>query len=341
MDVAGFLRWWRDQLADWIPERLRNALTGQGNTLLIAPDDHGWRAWRIRGDKRIPLDEAAAADDKSRPARIDLAVPPGRYLARTVDLPIAAADDLNQAVGYQIDTLTPFKRDQVWLFCGEQQRLPDGKRLRAWLVAVPRRLGSAFTGLDLAVDPASLRGPRALPDDNAPVTLAFRPAGGNGRISMGWLLVGLNLLALVLAISLHLDNREAEFAALKQQARQLQPAATAAADLDRQVQTLQHQLDALQARHDAHLPRVAVLDDVTQRLDDQTWGHRLELRQQQLRLQGSSTNASALIGQLDASPLIDDVRFEASLTRDPAGGERFNLTGRLVTAPPAATEPSP
>lgn len=343
MDVAGFLRWWRDQLTDWIPERIRARLTASGRALLIEPHQQGWKIRAQQAGNAVELGSTVtdtaealrrALADQPTPSRIELTVPPGQYLSRTLDLPLAAADDLAEAIGYQIDTLTPFKREQVWLFCGEQQRLPDGKRLRAWLVAVPRRMDMVFDQLGLSVDARPLRGPRTLPDPQTPVTLAFRPANRTGALPLGWLLVGINLIVLMIAASLHLDNRESQLTALKQQARELQPAALAAGDLNRQVQTLQRQLDTLQARHDDHLPRVALLDEVTARLDDQTWVHRLELRQQQLRLQGSSTNASALIGQLDASPLINDVRFEASLTRDPAGGERFNLAGTL--AKPAA-----
>jgi hypothetical protein len=69
------------------------------------------------------------------------------------------------------------------------------------------------------------------------------------------------------------------------------------------------------------------------------------LRQQQLRLQGNSQNASALIAALDASPMFSDVRFEAALTRDPvAGAERFNLTAEVMplAAPVDPTlEPQP
>lgn len=351
MSLRAFGRWWGEQLADWLPTRLRDWFTGQATELRLSADGNHWRITLRHAGRDTELGQYPGLDAAQLRAalaahpgvqRVALQLTPGRYLARSVDLPLAAAGDLQQAIGYQIDTLTPFHRDQLWLFCGEQQRLPDGKRLRAWLVAVPRRVAEVLTALDLAVTPQPLRGPRQAPAEGAAVTLGFRPAAASTGLPLGWALVGLNLLALLLAAGLHLDNREAELALLKEQTRALQSQALAASDLVREVDDLQQRLDELQRQRDSNPPRVAILEELSRRLDDQTWVTRLELRQQQLRLQGSSTNASALIGELDASPLIDEVRFEASLTRDPAGGERFNLTGKVVTpAAPQVAEVTP
>jgi len=351
MDIQGLLRWWGEQLADWLPARLRGWLAGQDTVLRLEQQADGWRAELRHAGRQTALGATPELDGAGLQAalqahpvvqRIELQLPAGQYLARSVDLPLAAADDLQQAVGYQIETLTPFKREQLWLFCGEQQRLPDGKRLRAWLVAVPRQTARLLQELNLSSALQPLRGPRQAPADGAPVTLSFRPNGHAGGLPLGWLLVGLNLLALILAAGLHLDNRAAELAQLKDQARALQGEALAASDLGREVATLQQRLDALQAQRATYPTRVAILEELSRRLDDQTWVQRLELREQQLRLQGVSSNASALIGELDGSALLGDVRFEASLTRDPTGGERFNLAGK-VTPPgqPTDTEVKP
>lgn len=338
-ELRGFMRWWGEQLADWLPARLREALAGRATELRLVVRDGGWQLLLHHRGRDTELGTDAELDAAAlrtalaaHPAvqRITLRLPPGHYLSRTVDLPLAAAGDLAQAIGYQIDTLTPFGRDQLWLFCGEQQRLPDGKRLRAWLVAVPRRGAQALAdlGLDVDGDPA---GPRRAPADGDTITLKFRPAAVGARLPLGWTLAGLNLVVLMLAAGLHLDNREAELALLKERTQALQPQALAASDLAREADTLQQRLDKLQQARETQPPRVAVLDDLTRRLDDQTWVTRMELRNRQLRLQGTSSNASALIGELDDSPLLGEVRFEASLTRDPAGGgERFNLAGKVI-----------
>lgn len=334
MSATAFLTWWRDHLLDWIPPRLRQAAARNTDALLLRPHDDDWELIHQHNGRRIPL-----GDDQLVPRvpRVQVTLPPEYYLARTVDLPVAAAADLQQAIAFQIEALTPFTRDDVWLFCGEQQRLSDGKRLRAWLVAVPKRWRHALTALGLTLEDAPIAGPRALPPQEGDITLTFRPGSQGSRVPLGWVLIGLNLAALVLAVSLHLDNREKTLEALKAQIKEQQDDALAAADLQRRADVLQQRLTELQQRRSAHVPRVALLDEVTRRLDDHTWVHRFELRDNKLRLQGSSSNASALIGELDASPLIGDVRFEASLTRDPSGGERFNLAGTVSPVTPDAT----
>lgn len=346
-----FLSWWGGQLADWLPEGLRRRLTAHRTVLLLRPgDDNTWRVLLRHGRQEHLLGQWPGLDAEQlrtalrphpTPQHIELQLPADQYLARQVELPLAAADDLSQAVGYQIETLTPFRRDQQWLFCGEQQRLPDGKRLRAWLVAVPHRAAAVLGELGLEVSGAPERGPRQAPAAGAPLRLGFRPRQAGGGLPLGWLLAALNLAALLLAAGLHLDNRQAELALLKNQGRGLQQQAIAASDLAHEAEQLQQRLDTLQRLRQEHPLRVAVLEELSRRLDDQTWLQRLELRGQQLRLQGSSTDASALIGALDAAPLFSDVRFEAALTRDPFGGERFNLTGRMDSAAGKTPEQTP
>jgi general secretion pathway protein L len=350
-----FLRWWGEQLAEWLPAGLRRRLERQQRVLRVDLGAEGARISLRHGGKEQPLGELPGLDaeglldalqGRAGLERVELRLPPGQYLARNVELPLAAAADLQQAIGYQVETLTPFKRDQLWLFCGEEQRLPDGKRLRAWLVAVPRRAGQVLEQLNLAVGSAPERGPRRAPAPDEAVLLGFRP-GHSGRraVPLGWLLVVLNLGALLLAAGLHLDNRQDELTLLQSQARALQQDAIAASDLAGQVEQLQARLDALQRQRSAHPTRVEVLEELSRRLDEHTWLRRLELRAQQLRMQGNSHNASALIAALDDSPLFSEVRFEAALTRDPvAGAERFNLTaevGRMPTAALAAQDTQP
>jgi general secretion pathway protein L len=337
--VLAFLRWWGEQLADWLPEGVRHRLTARRTVLTLACADshctihlqHAGREQLLGAYPDMDANGLRLALRQHPPVQgIALKLSPADYLLRTVELPLAAAEDLSQAIGYQVESLTPFKREQLWLFCGEQERLPDGKRLRAWMVAVPRRAAQALQALGLQSSDTPVRGPRQAPAAGAPLLLGFRPGKLGSGLPLGGLLMALNLAALLLAVGLHLDKRQAELASLKSQNRALQQQAVAASDLARQTEQLQQRLDSLRQKRTDTPTAVAVLEEVSRRLDDQTWLQRLALRQQQLRLQGSSNNASALIAQLDGSPLFGDVQFDASLTRDPAGGgERFNLAGQV------------
>ena len=107
--------------------------------------------------------------------------------------------------------------------------------------------------------------------------------------------------------------------------------AAEAADLADNIARLRTEAIAMRERRTQQPLLVAVLEDLSKRLADDTHLQRFEVRQGQLRLYGISAAASELIGQLEASPLLADVRFEASITRDAStGGERFSITARLT-----------
>jgi general secretion pathway protein L len=66
-------------------------------------------------------------------------------------------------------------------------------------------------------------------------------------------------------------------------------------------------------------------------LPDDTWLFRAEIRDGKVHLQGTSSRASALIAGLEASSLLEDVRFASPVTQDGASGrERFHLSALIV-----------
>ena len=76
-----------------------------------------------------------------------------------------------------------------------------------------------------------------------------------------------------------------------------------------------------------------LLDMLTQQLDDRTWLQGLELRGQRLTLRGISSSPATLLETLEASRLLQNVRFEAAITRDGRGqGDRFNISAQLERA---------
>ncbi len=63
------------------------------------------------------------------------------------------------------------------------------------------------------------------------------------------------------------------------------------------------------------------------------WVNFLTYRQGQLELIGMAKSASALLPLLQASPQLEDVKFNGALTRDPSGAERFRLQMKLKGRP--------
>lgn len=71
---------------------------------------------------------------------------------------------------------------------------------------------------------------------------------------------------------------------------------------------------------------VAILSDLTQVLPDGTWVSEITIDGAVVRIVGSSSSASDLIGLIDRSPHFGNARFEAPLIHDQTTGvDRFNL----------------
>jgi general secretion pathway protein L len=71
---------------------------------------------------------------------------------------------------------------------------------------------------------------------------------------------------------------------------------------------------------------VAILSDLTQVLPDGTWVSEITIDGPTVRIVGSSSSASDLIGLIDRSPHFGNARFEAPLIHDQTTGvDRFNL----------------
>jgi general secretion pathway protein L len=74
-----------------------------------------------------------------------------------------------------------------------------------------------------------------------------------------------------------------------------------------------------------------MLEALSRALPDDAWLNRLEVEQGTVRLAGNASNASALIGQIEASGHFADVQFAAPTTlAEGETQESFTITARIV-----------
>lgn len=347
MILRSLLDWWLGQLADWVPDGWRQRLAEKRGLLVVDMgrdasaahaliDGRRHELGAVGGDDRLRAALAVALDElPRRPAELELRLQPGEYLRRDFDLPLAAEGSLREAVELQVDRLTPFTADEVVFQCGVRERDPAAKRLGAWLAAAPAgRVHELLEGLG---EPRALapRPSRAPPAPEEPLVLRYR-LSRERRIGYGWALAAANLVLLGAAVAAHVHNRELELDRVQEALAEVRRDAAEGAELAERLEQLRAAATIVSTRRTAWPTLVEVLEDLSVRVPDDTYLQRVELRQGELQLFGISTAASNLIRQLEASPLLADVRFESSVTRDAASGkERFTIVARLV--PPAAT----
>ena len=73
-----------------------------------------------------------------------------------------------------------------------------------------------------------------------------------------------------------------------------------------------------------------LLRELTLILPVDTWVERLQIKGDSLQINGQSTKASALVGILEASDMLDSARFLSPVTTDPrTNKERFLLGAHI------------
>jgi len=86
---------------------------------------------------------------------------------------------------------------------------------------------------------------------------------------------------------------------------------------------------------------IDVLNDVTKRLPNDTWLQRFSMNGTQVQLQGQAKEASALIGVLQKSPLLDAPALQGAITPDARTGKEQFLIAANATTLAAAGAPAP
>jgi general secretion pathway protein L len=144
-------------------------------------------------------------------------------------------------------------------------------------------------------------------------------------------LTGLLILLLGAVSALHINNRIETRDHLQKALTEVQTDASAASELYNSIVALQEQANHVSTQYQDTPRFLPLWNDLSKRLDDNTWLQRLDIRDEKFSIQGVSQNASRLIEQLEQSPHLEKVRFAASVTRDRiTEKERFNISAQII-----------
>ncbi|HVF35775.1 MAG TPA: PilN domain-containing protein [Candidatus Saccharimonadia bacterium] len=347
-----FLTWWARELSPLVPARVRDWLVERRDELIVRVDDEAVvlrRASEAPDAARVvprnePEDVQRAAilrelDRAEERPEVVFCIGARHVLRRTLNLPLAAEENLRQVLGFEMDRQSPFRAEQVYFDHRVLGRDAAAKQLSVELALVPRAhadaaraplaaLGVPLDALDACVDDARL-GFNLLPLEQR----ATRPNVWL-RINSVLAIVVVALFGVVMVQSLR--NREGALDALRTQAEGQSRDARSVAQLRTALSDAIEGANFLAERKRARPPVIDVLLDVTRRLPKDTWLQRFQFNQGQVQLQGQSKEASSLIALLQQSPVLESPALQGAITPDQrTGKEQFLIAANAKLPGPA------
>lgn len=352
IDLKGFFQWWGKELAFLAPKALRRQLRDRHGNVIFTPNGQGFDVVFYDDDgntvtqRRIePADIGHYQQLKNQypaieKAELVLRLPADHGLHKSVFLPAAAQENLQQVLGFELDRYTPFKMDhvyfsailigntgygqlQVLLIIAPKIRLDEPLALLETWGVRPRRVDYLPTTTDF---PQYHNAYNLLPE-------RYRQTGGTLRQSAHWLMsvLLLSLLFGVLVLPVWMEGQAVE--SLKTRIRQLEKQ-------NQVVDAQQTEIDALRTETQRLIDTkrqapalLPVLNELSNLLNDDTWLTHMQFSGQHMQIQGQSPAASALIAALETSEFFSNVSFVSPLTQDKVTGrERFQI-GMDITMP--------
>lgn len=343
MSGLGFFIHWIDILAGLV-ERLRE--TWRGRRALVVTRDGERFLIRSGGGADAPLVAATTAgsllpEDVLRRARgefILLDWPRDRIVTRKITLPAQAHEFMSGIIRNQIERLSPWPVTQIFYGLVARPSSQAGSLDVQVLIASRGEIESARARLAdsglmadrviVAPDESANAAPVILWSRNTqqahPDRRRLRLVIGGGLAGYAAVCAALSLWALTSAASLQAESEE--FAT---RARNLQKRAQAAKSP--QAIAALSPPERAWVRKETSISTVFLLESLSQSLPDGAYLTELQLEADKLRVIGLADDAPPLIGALETSGQLSEVRFSAPTTRGPDGRLfRFSIEAQVA-----------
>src|SRR5690606_21958752 len=235
-----------------------------------------------------------------------LVLPAAAVLRRRLTLPAAAGERLREVLGFEIDRQTPFAAAEVSYDARILARRGD-QQIDVELVVVPRAaLDAALAHLGPLAP--TLAGVDAADADGEPLGINLMGDARRRWREDPWrrrnaVLLLVAAAALCAGMWQMLANREAAAAVFEQQVDDAVRQARAASLEKRRLLDLVEGGAFLQAARAGTPTMVELMDELARRLPDGTYLEKLSIEGDRILLIGLSSEASALVGHLQGSPL--------------------------------------
>lgn len=350
LDVKTFLRWWGHELCFLVPEKIRQLLSEPQGFIIISAEKQQFTLSYQLGEQVEPLSvlvrngsaieqykDLLATDERLSKAKIILRLSTRDAIQKELALPIAAKENLEQVVAYEMDRYTPFKADQVYFAV---QKLPkklnhDPDQLKVRLVLTPKTtLNALYTDIQsLGIVPL-IADYEDVPNDIAHSNDSYNllPAHLRPEVSkisriIHTVLISsvFLLLGAVIVIPVWLESQAVD--ALTQKVKKLEKEANSIKAVQLETEALREETQQLLNEKNTAPSMLTVLNTLSILMKDDTRLAYLQYTDGQLQIQGESPAASPLISVLEDSELFNNAAFASPVTQDSiTKQEHFQMT---------------
>ncbi len=344
--------WWLEGILHLLPPALRTRWFPTPEILEVRWDGvamawvHRSSAGEVLATQHTPLTAVAGSELSTWltsqvpiSATVILFVPQIRVLSRTLQLPLAVEPDLRSMLELDLDRLTPFTPDAVYLDANVCSRNTETQTLTCRFAVIKRMdVDSILQTLRQLGRPA--HAVRIDPGFEVMLDLlppALRPRGDVQARQRTVFAYSVALALLITALFAPLPHQDALLSDWQRQVAAQKEAASAAQALLVQRTALAERTRFVAARRSELRPMVEALTELTLRLPDNAWVNRLMTQGDDIQIYGEAESATGLVPLLESSDLFQQVDFRSPTTRNEATGkDRFHLGLHLT---PLVTKP--
>ena len=347
-DFKSFLRWWRRELILWIPEKIRYFITDKQGFIIVTPEAGQLKLTYVNNNQSILLTildrfEGAVAqyqalleqDEKLTKAAVILRLTRADALVRELLLPIAARENLQQVIAYELDRYTPFKAEQVYFAAQLLEGVHEPGQIRVRLILTTRELldsliedvkllGMAPILVDYEDIADSLEDYRSgynlLPEKDRPKTARTPTLIYSGLISLASIL-------LIATLALPVWFKYQTLQVLTENVQSIEKDAKKVKMQQKEVDAVIKETQELINEKIAMPEVIDILNTLSTIIKDDTFLAYMQYSEGHIQIQGESPAASGLIAVLEDSDLFNNARFVSPVTQDNISKlERFQIT---------------
>jgi len=152
-----------------------------------------------------------------------------------------------------------------------------------------------------------------------------------GKNTFNFYLAATSFILFLAALYLPLNKQNQYIDELQGELQTARKSAVVLSKLKEEKQSILKQINFLTNKQLQTVNNINILNVVTKLVPDDTWLSRFSISNNQLQIQGESSNASALIQTLELSDLFKNVQFKSPVIRNNrTSKDKFNLSAELI-----------